>query len=44
MDVTSDLQCTGNSVSFIEGCQAYVADRHRGSEDDDDGNPIYRSR
>lgn len=37
-DVTDESDCSGNSTSFNEGCQAYVEDPDRGSETDDDGN------
>lgn len=37
-DISDDNDCSGNSASFSEGCQAYVEDPDRGSETDDDGN------
>jgi hypothetical protein len=40
-NVIDDIDnCGGNSQSFIEGCQAYVEDPSRGSDFDDEGNPI----
>ncbi|RVO57770.1 hypothetical protein [Sinorhizobium meliloti] len=36
--ISDDNDCSGNSASFSEGCQAYVEDPDRGSETDDDGN------
>jgi len=30
----------GNSQSFHEGCRVYTEDPMRGSDEDDDGNPI----
>ncbi len=39
-DISDESNCGGNSQSFIEGCQAYVQDPSRGSEEDDQGNSI----
>nr|NTI33097.1 hypothetical protein [Rhizobium rhizogenes] len=39
-DVKDSSECSGNSTSFEEGCQAYVEDLSRGSDVDDDGNDI----
>lgn len=39
-DISDASECTGNSGSFVEGCQAYVEDPDRGSDEDDDGNEI----
>ena len=39
-NIAEESDCGGNSQSFIEGCQAYVQDPSRGSDSDDEGNPI----
>jgi hypothetical protein len=39
-NITEETECSGNSQSFIEGCEAYVEDPSRGSDADDDGQPI----
>ncbi|MFE0014129.1 hypothetical protein ACFWXH_04735 [Mesorhizobium sp. NPDC059054] len=39
-NVTSTSDCTTNSQSFNEGCDAYVDDPDRGADEDDDGNEI----
>lgn len=39
-DITDESQCGGNSQSFEEGCEVYVQDPNRGSDEDDDGNEI----
>ena len=39
-NIISERDCDGDSQSFIEGCQAYVEDPSRGSDFDDEGNPI----
>ena len=36
----SDCPLTGNANSFYEGCLVYVDDPNRGSDEDDDGDPI----
>lgn len=36
--ITDESDCSGNSSSFNEGCQAYVEDPDRGSDTDDDGS------
>ncbi|RWM29770.1 hypothetical protein [Mesorhizobium sp.] len=38
--VSDSSDCSGNSQSFVEGCEAYVEDPNRGSDEDDDGNEI----
>jgi hypothetical protein len=38
--ITDANDCSGNSQSFVEGCQAYTEDPYRGSDEDDDGNDI----
>jgi hypothetical protein len=38
--VSDSSNCSGNSQSFVEGCEAYVEDPNRGSDEDDDGNDI----
>ncbi|TPI27889.1 hypothetical protein FJ414_28305, partial [Mesorhizobium sp. B3-1-6] len=38
--VSDTSDCSGNSQSFVEGCDAYVEDPNRGSDEDDDGNEI----
>lgn len=38
--VTDASECSGNSQSFVEGCQAYTEDPNRGADEDDDGNEI----
>jgi hypothetical protein len=39
--ITDPADCPmGNSQSFYEGCLAYTEDPSRGSDDDDDGEPI----
>lgn len=38
-DISDESDCSGNSTSFNEGCQAYVEDHpDRGSDTDDNGN------
>ncbi|WP_210337718.1 hypothetical protein [Mesorhizobium sp. INR15] len=38
--VSDTSDCSGNSQSFIEGCEAYVENPNRGSDEDDDGNEV----
>lgn len=44
-DITRRRDCPRDrSNAFYEGCRAYVADPDRGADDDDEGEPIPRSR
>ncbi|RUW77269.1 hypothetical protein EN786_25250 [Mesorhizobium sp. M4B.F.Ca.ET.143.01.1.1] len=38
--ITDDSDCSSNSQSFNEGCQTYVEDPSRGSDEDDQGEEI----
>lgn len=38
--ISDESDCGSNSQSFNEGCQTYLEDPDRGSEEDDDGNEI----
>lgn len=39
-DCAAILEKYPNSQSFYEGCLVYVQDPRRGSDEDDDGNPV----
>lgn len=38
--ISDESDCSSNSQSFNEGCQTYLEDPNRGSEEGDDGNEI----
>ncbi|PBB94996.1 hypothetical protein [Mesorhizobium sp. WSM3862] len=38
--ISDGSDCSSNSRSFNEGCQTYLDDANRGSDEDDDGNEI----
>jgi hypothetical protein len=38
--ISDSSDCSGNSESFVEGCEAYTEDPNRGSDEDDGGNEI----
>ncbi|WP_366509882.1 hypothetical protein [Mesorhizobium sp.] len=38
--ISDESDCSSNSQSFNEGCQTYIEDPNRGSDEDDDGNEI----
>ncbi|MER8583107.1 hypothetical protein NKG95_31160 [Mesorhizobium sp. M1423] len=38
--ISDESACSSNSQSFNEGCQTYLEDPNRGSDEDDDGNEI----
>lgn len=39
-DITDEYDCVSNSVSFDEGCAAYIDDPYRDADFDDDGSYI----
>ncbi|WP_292562785.1 hypothetical protein [Mesorhizobium sp.] len=38
--ISNERDCSSNSQSFNEGCQTFVEDPSRGSDEDDDGEEI----
>ncbi|MER9455564.1 hypothetical protein [Mesorhizobium sp. M0478] len=38
--ISDESNCSSNSQSFNEGCQTYVEDPSRGSDENDDGEEI----
>ncbi|MES0028021.1 hypothetical protein [Mesorhizobium sp. M0040] len=38
--ISNERDCSSNSQSFNEGCQTFVEDPSRGSEEDDEGEDI----
>jgi len=38
--ISDENDCSSNSQSFNEGCQTFVEDPSRGSEEDDEGEDI----
>ena len=39
--ISMEESCDDKSMSFYYGCKAYIDDPDRGSEKDDQGNPIH---